>query len=97
MCEMRRGDDWGVREMLCEMIEWAIVDATISTVYVDPYRQKEAEKDREDALAWINGEKETPITFLEVCEALGLEVEIFKEKSRTKNETSIHKSKQVHL
>jgi hypothetical protein len=68
------------------MIEWAIIDATIATIYVDPYRQKVAEKDKADALAWINGTKETPLRFDAVCDALGLEVEIFQEKSRTKKE-----------
>jgi len=86
MCQVRRGADWGVRELLCEMIEWAIIDATIATIYVDPYRQKVAEKDKADALAWINGTKETPLRFDAVCDALGLEVEIFQEKSRTKKE-----------
>lgn len=98
MCEVRHGDHWGTRELLCRMIEWAVFDATIATIYVDPYRQKEAEKDREDALAWINGEKETPLRFDAVCEALGFDPEIFKEKSRMKkHETSIHKSEQIHI
>lgn len=98
MFEVGGNGELGTRELLCRMIEWAVFDATIATVYVDPYRQKEAEKDRDDALAWINGEKETPLRFDAVCEALGLDPEIFRERSRIKkNETSIHKSEQIHL
>lgn len=93
MCEMSGSRELGTRELLCKMIEWAVFDATITTVYVDPYRHKESESDREDALAWINGERETPIQFEEVCDALGFDPEIFRKKSRMKkNETSIHKS-----
>lgn len=81
MCEISYSEMHFTREVLCRMIEVAYFDASVRTKYVDPYRQKEADADREDAEAWMMGQKETPFPFDEVCHALGFDPDIIRERS----------------
>lgn len=81
MCEISFAEQHFTREVLCRMIEVACFDASVRTQYADPYRQKEADKDRVDAEAWMLGERECPLPFEEVCHALGFDPDIFRNKS----------------
>lgn len=64
-----------IRELLCAMIEVAVMDAKNNSVFKSHYKQAEIDQNREYASGWINGKVESKIKFQEVCDALGLESE----------------------
>lgn len=63
-----------VKNLLCAMIEVAVFDAKNVQKFKNHYRQEEADKNRNAAIAWINGE-DSDIKFSEACNALGLDAE----------------------
>lgn len=85
MCEVDVNEITNIRNLLCAMIEVAVVDARNNTKFKSHYKQKEIDMNRESASGWINGEVESKIKFQEVCDALAIETDpIFDLLKKTK-------------
>jgi hypothetical protein len=76
-----------IRNLLCAMIEIAVVDVRSKAKFKSHYKQKEIDDNRKSANEWMNGEVESKIKFQEICDALAIETEPIFELLKKENET----------
>ena len=82
MCEVSYSEMHFTREVLCRMIEVAHFDArSIPNAYKDPYKAREVEMDKQNAIDWLNGTYESALPFATLCDALGFDSDIIRERS----------------
>lgn len=73
-----------IRNLLCGMIEVAVIDARNNTKFKSKYKQGEIDKSRESAIAWIENRSDSKINFNEICDALGIDSECVRESINKK-------------
>lgn len=80
-------DDFLIKEMFCEMIYVAFFDAIENKKYKSLYKQAIIDFDRQSALDWFNGKKESPFPFVEICHTVGVDpmaiIELINKKNAT--------------
>lgn len=73
------------REVLCRMIEVAYADMrAVPGNFKDPYKAREVGIDRADAEKWLTGAGDSPLPFECLCDALGFDANIIRERSMKK-------------
>ena len=73
-----------IRNLLCGMIEVAVIDARNNSKFKSKYKQREIDKSRESAIAWIENRSDSKINFNEICDALGIDSECVRESINKK-------------
>lgn len=73
-----------IRNLLCGMIEIAVMDARNNSKFKSKYKQGEIDKSRENAIAWIENRSDSKINFNEICDALGIDSECVRESINKK-------------
>lgn len=79
MCEIDVNEVYCIRKLLSCIIAVAIEDSRNNSKFKSKYKQDEIDKNRENAIAWLEGCTDSKIKFQEICDALSIDSECVME------------------
>ena len=79
-------EDFLIKELLAEMIKVSYFDAIETKKYKSKYKQSIIDSDKQSALDWFAGKKESPFPFVDICLTVGVEPMVIIESINKKHE-----------